>query len=77
MTFLYPTYCVAAPNEREGERRETRETRERVRAGETGNDRERERGGEGFEFEWGFYAQSASEAIFRARTDNRINYSVM
>ena len=30
----------------------------------------------GFEFEWGFYAQSASEAIFRARTYNHITYSV-
>ena len=24
-----------------------------------------------FEFEWGFYAQSASEAIFRTRTNKR------
>ena len=29
-----------------------------------------------FEFEWGFHAQSASEAIFRARTYNHITYSV-
>ena len=28
-----------------------------------------------FEFEWGSYAQSASEAIFRARTYNPITYS--
>ena len=28
-----------------------------------------------FEFEWGFYTQSASEAIFRARTYNRLTYS--
>ena len=29
-----------------------------------------------FEFEWGFYALSASKAIFRARTYNCITYSV-
>ena len=29
-----------------------------------------------FEFEWGFYVLSASEAIFRARTYNCITYSV-
>ena len=29
-----------------------------------------------FEFEWRFYAMSAAKAIFRARTYNRINYSV-
>ena len=29
-----------------------------------------------FEFEWGLYAQYASEAIFRARTHIRITYSV-
>ena len=28
------------------------------------------------ESEWGVYAQSASKAIFRARTHNRITYSV-
>ena len=28
-----------------------------------------------FEFEWGFYTQSATEAIFRARTYNRITYN--
>ena len=31
---------------------------------------------EKFEFEWGFYALSASKAIFRARTYNCITYSV-
>ena len=30
----------------------------------------------GFEFELEFYAQSASKAIFRARTYNCITYSV-
>ena len=30
----------------------------------------------GFEFEWGFYALSASKAIFRVRTYNCITYSV-
>ena len=29
-----------------------------------------------FEFEWEFYAQSASKAIFRARTYDCITYSV-
>ena len=29
-----------------------------------------------FEFEWRFYAQSASKAIFRARTYSHITYSV-
>ena len=29
-----------------------------------------------FFFEWGFYAQSASKAIFRARTYDCITYSV-
>ena len=30
----------------------------------------------GMRFEWGFYALSASKAIFRARTYNCITYSV-
>ena len=29
-----------------------------------------------FEFEWRFYAQSASKAIFRARTYSHVTYSV-
>ena len=32
--------------------------------------------GEVLRFEWGFYALSASKAIFRARTYNCITYSV-
>ena len=33
-------------------------------------------GGKNFEFEWEFYAQLASYAIFRARTYDCITYSV-
>ena len=52
-----------------------RRARGRGREGDRGGDWGEGRGFE-VEFEWGFYALSASKAIFRARTYKYITYSV-